>query len=186
MAKKAAPQKLSDKQARFVLEYMKDLNGKQAAIRSGYAPKSAEVQASKMLSKGKVASAVKKAMKERTEETKIDAAYVLTRLRDIDKMKVSDILNDDLTLKPLKDWPECWLQSISAVDLSTTITSSGQGDAKEVVENIMKKIKWPDTHKNLELMGKHVDVQAFKDRVDHIHTVTLEDLVCGPKDGKDE
>jgi phage terminase small subunit len=31
--------KLSDKQRRFVLEYMKDLNATQAAIRAGYSEK---------------------------------------------------------------------------------------------------------------------------------------------------
>ncbi|STU63700.1 Uncharacterised protein [Klebsiella pneumoniae subsp. ozaenae] len=30
------------------------------------------------------------------------------------------------------------------------------------IETILKKIKWPDKVKNLELIGKHVDVNAFK------------------------
>jgi len=30
---------------------------------------------------------------------------------------------------------------------------------------ILKKIKWPDKVRNLELFGKHVTVQAFKDNV---------------------
>lgn len=30
---------------------------------------------------------------------------------------------------------------------------------------ILKKIKWPDKVKNLELLGRHVSVQAFKDNV---------------------
>ena len=35
---------LTPKQARFVEEYLIDLNGKQAAVRAGYAVKAAEVQ----------------------------------------------------------------------------------------------------------------------------------------------
>ena len=35
----------------------------------------------------------------------------------------------------------------------------------------LKKIKWPDKVKNLELIGKHVDVQAFKDKVEHEGTI---------------
>jgi phage terminase small subunit len=34
---------LTPKQARFVEEYIVDLNGKQAAMRAGYSPKTAEV-----------------------------------------------------------------------------------------------------------------------------------------------
>src|SRR5205814_3797462 len=40
---------LSPRMRRFVLEYLKDFNGNQAAIRAGYAPRSARITASKML-----------------------------------------------------------------------------------------------------------------------------------------
>ena len=45
---------LTPKQARFVEEYLIDLNGKQAAVRAGYAAKAAEVQASRLLRNAKV------------------------------------------------------------------------------------------------------------------------------------
>ncbi len=32
---------------------------------------------------------------------------------------------------------------------------------------MLKKIKWPDKIKNLEMLGKHVAVQAFRERVTH-------------------
>ncbi len=32
------------------------------------------------------------------------------------------------------------------------------------VDGMVKKIRWPDKLKNLELFGKHVDIQAFKDK----------------------
>lgn len=51
--------KLNDQQMRFVTEYLKDCNGKQAAIRAGYAPRSAEVQASRLLSLDKVQNEIK-------------------------------------------------------------------------------------------------------------------------------
>ena len=40
----------------------------------------------------------------------------------------------------------------------------GRGDDRGMV-GILKKIKWPDKVKNLELLGRHVAVQAFKDNV---------------------
>lgn len=60
-SQKAAPAKaagLTPKQQRFVLEYLKDQNGKQAAIRAGYAPGSAEVQACRLLRNAQVRAAV--------------------------------------------------------------------------------------------------------------------------------
>jgi len=42
-------QPLSDKQKRFCEEYMIDMNGKQAATRTGYGPRTAEVQAARLL-----------------------------------------------------------------------------------------------------------------------------------------
>lgn len=42
------------KHERFCTEYIKDTNGKQAAIRAGYAERSAEMQASRLLRKDKV------------------------------------------------------------------------------------------------------------------------------------
>lgn len=40
---------LTDRQERFAYEYVRDLNGTQAAIRAGYSTKGADVQASKLL-----------------------------------------------------------------------------------------------------------------------------------------
>ena len=60
---------LNPKQQSFVEEYLKDLNGAQAAIRAGYSPNRAEQTASRLLTNGKVKSAVQKAKAERSERT---------------------------------------------------------------------------------------------------------------------
>ena len=51
---------LTPRQARFVDEYMVDLNGTQAAIRAGYSRKTAEVLAYQLLQKPLVAATVAK------------------------------------------------------------------------------------------------------------------------------
>jgi phage terminase small subunit len=75
--------KLTPKQNRFVLQYIIDLNGTQAAIRAGYSEKTAEYQASRLLSKVKVQEAVQEALKLREERTAITADYVLTGLKKV-------------------------------------------------------------------------------------------------------
>jgi phage terminase small subunit len=50
--------KLTARQLKFTREYAVDGNGTQAAIRAGYAPKSADVEASRLLVNAKVGKAV--------------------------------------------------------------------------------------------------------------------------------
>ena len=52
--------KLTAKQLKFTREYAKDGNGTQAAIRAGYSPNSADVEASRLLVNAKVGKAVAK------------------------------------------------------------------------------------------------------------------------------
>lgn len=73
--------KLSPKRATFVLEYVKDFNGKRAAIAAGYSAKTAEVQASALLRRTAVKLAVELAMKERAERSQITQDWVMERLR---------------------------------------------------------------------------------------------------------
>lgn len=73
---------LTPKQEAFCREYLIDLNGKQAAIRAGYSSKTAEVQASRLLSNAKVQAYSKKLMKDRENRTEITQDYVLETIMD--------------------------------------------------------------------------------------------------------
>lgn len=151
------------KRHRFVAEYLVDLNATQAAIRAGYAAKGAKDQAYQLMQMPEVALAIEKAMAERGKRLRVDADYVLQRLVEIDQLDVIDILEDDLSLKPLKLWPKAWRQYLVGFDLAEMF--EGHGKERDMV-GILKKIKWPDKVRNLELLGKHVNVNAFKDQVD--------------------
>ncbi len=148
--------KLTAKQQAFVNEYVVDLNGAQAAIRAGYSEKTAKEIGAENLTKPNIANAIAEKMKSRNEKTEINAEYVLKRLVEIDEMDVADILNADMSLKSIFDWPKVWRRTISGID----ITELASGD--DVA--LLKKIKWPDKIKNLELLGKHTDIQAFKEK----------------------
>ena len=148
---------LTPKQQRFVEEYLIDLNSTQSAIRAGYSAKTAAVIGAENLIKPNIAKAIQEAQNKRTEQTQIDSAYVLKRLVEIDQMDVLDIMDDDGNVKPLRDWPKIWRQYISNIE--TISVDDGEG--------WLKKIKWPDKVKNLELLGKHVSVGAFKDKIEH-------------------
>lgn len=74
------PQRAVPDRSRFVAEYLVDLNATEAAKRCGYAPKSAHSQGARLLKSAEIAEAVKRAMDERSEATKITATRVLEEL----------------------------------------------------------------------------------------------------------
>ncbi len=79
---------LTAKQQRFVDEYLIDLNATQAAIRAGYSPKTADQQASRLLTNVKVRQYLAQRQGERSERTAITQDMVL---RELAKIGFSDI-----------------------------------------------------------------------------------------------
>ena len=150
---------LNQRQELFCREYIKDLNGTQAAIRAGYSQKTADRMAYELLKKPEIQAFVLQSKAERVDAVKVDANYVLKRLIEIDEMDVADILDDGGDFLPIKKWPKTWRTTLSGLDIA--IINSGD------TESIIKKIKWPDKVKNLELLGKHIGVGAFTEKVDH-------------------
>lgn len=75
-------EKLTRRQLRFVEEYLLDLNGTQAAIRAGYSPASAMVQASENLTKPKIQAALQTGLKARAERNAITQDWVIQHLRE--------------------------------------------------------------------------------------------------------
>ena len=157
---------LTPKQQRFVEEYLIDLNATQSAIRAGYSEKTANEQGSRLLANVSISEAIAEAQNKRTEQTQIDAAYVLKRLVEIDQMDVLDIMDDQMKIRPVNEWPKVWRQYV--VNLENLELSDGEG--------CFKKIKWPDKVKNLELLGKHVSVGAFKDKIEHSGQLEIQSL----------
>jgi phage terminase small subunit len=150
--------KLTPRQSMFVKEYLVDLNGTQAAIRAGYSKKTAGQQSEQLLKNLEIAAAVQAGMAKRAAKVEINADYVLARLAEIDRMDVLDIMNDDMALKPVSAWPSSWRRYLSGFDVAE------MKDGQDAI-GVLKKIKWPDKVKNLELLGKHVGVGAFTEKV---------------------
>lgn len=150
--------KLTAKQKLFVKEYIVDLNATQAAIRAGYKGKAIRFTAHKLLTNHHISDAIEKEKALRRERVDINADYVLNRLIAIDRMDVSEIMNDDFSIKSLSEWPESWRRTVSGID----VASMSSSEENEI--SLLKKIKWPDKVKNLELIGRHVDVKAWYEK----------------------
>lgn len=148
---------LNKRQAQFVQEYMIDLNATQAAIRAGYSKRTAYSQGQRLLKHVEVQRRLQIEKSKRAERVQVDQEYVLRRLVEIDQMDALDILDDDGSIKPIKDWPKTWRQFLSGFDVT-------QMSSADDVETVVRRIRWPDKIKNLELLGRHLGM--FTDRVE--------------------
>jgi len=151
---------LTAKQQRFVAEYLVDLNATQAAVRAGYSAKGAKDQAWQNMQNPEITAAIKAAMEARNKRTQVDADYVLQRLTEIDEMDLAAIHGEDGKLLPIRQWPLIWRQMVKEVDMK-----SG-------------KVKFHDKLRALELIGKHVNVNAFRDQVAVDVSLTLSERMA--------
>ncbi|AWQ85228.1 terminase small subunit [Pseudomonas aeruginosa] len=148
---------LTKKQRLFVDEYLIDLNATQAAIRAGYSTRRATEIGYQLLQRPEVAQAIQFAMAERSKRTEVEADYVIRRLREIDEMDVLDILEDDGSFRSIRDWPRAWRQFLSGIEIAELF--EGRGDDRRIA-GVLRKVKWPDKLRNLELLSRHVGTES--------------------------
>lgn len=167
---------MTPKQSAFVAEYLIDLNATQAAIRAGYSARAAKVQGHRMLTNANVSLAIEKAKASRAERTGIDADWVLHRLHDEATADIADIYDDAGNLKPIKEWPKVWRTGLVA-GIETTTERAGDTEDGAPKFGTVKKVKLTDRARLVEMIGKHVDVGAFKDRLEVTTVTTMEERI---------
>lgn len=155
---------LTPKQERFVGEYLKDLNATQAAIRAGYSAKTAEWIGPQLLGKTHVSEAIAAKMAERSQRTQIDADWLLLRLAEYADADLSDLHTQDGALKPVSEWPAAWRKGLVA-GVEVFEEFAGSGPDRELIGHT-RKVKLADRIKVLELIGRHIDVGAFREKVE--------------------
>ena len=154
---------LTAKQARFVDQYLIDLNATQAAIRAGYKKHTAGQIGHELLKKPEIIDAIDAAKIARSERTKIDADWVLKRLADEADADLADLYDDNGDLLPVEDWPLIFRQGlVSGVEIEALY--DGEGEDRIQIGHV-KKIKLTDRVRRLELIGKHIRVNAFQEQV---------------------
>ena len=140
---------LGPRQARFVEEYLVDANAKQAAIRAGYSPKTAEAQGSRLLSNVKVQRVIAARMAARSQRTDVAADRALLEIARLGFSDLRRLFHDDGRLKHPHEWDDDTAASIASIEVVTR--SLGDG----VVEYV-RKIKLWDKGKALEQLCKHL------------------------------
>lgn len=75
--------KLTDKQNRFIAEYLVDFNATQAATRAGYSPKTAAAQAARLLTNANVQAEIQKRQKKTEAKLEISQERIIQELVSI-------------------------------------------------------------------------------------------------------
>lgn len=153
---------LTPKQQRFVDEYVVDLNGKQAAIRAGCSPRSAEVTASKWLRIPKVSEAVAAKQKKVAEKLELDATMVLKDLLVHARADFRRAYDKDGRLLPVHEIPDDVALAITSTKVFEEWGSDGDGGKVPVGE--VREVKFSDKLRALELLGKHL--KLFTDKLE--------------------
>ncbi len=133
--------KLTDKQKRFVEEYLIDLNATQAAIRTGYSEKTAYSIGQENLKKPEVQTAIQEAQNKRSERVQISQ---------------DDVLRDLMELRDM-------CMGRKSVIVTDTVKNNQEGTVN-TVDNHVYAFEPAGANKALELLGKHLGM--FKERVD--------------------
>lgn len=141
----------------FCNEYIVDLNGTQAAIRTGYAAKSAKVTASRLLTNAAVQARIEELKAARIERTQFDADWVLQRLAEELTADFADLYTETGQLRPIREWPLIWRQGLVG---GMEVISAGDDLPVEI-----QKIKVSDRTPRLKMLGEHIKVQAFKQQI---------------------
>ena len=128
MAKKA---KLTEKQQRFVDEYLIDLNATQAAIRAGYSVKTANEQGSQNLAKLSIQQAIAEQMAERSKRTGVNQDRVVLELARIAFVKMTDLVDSHGRIKDdaVEDDLAC-IESVKYKSSESDTVSSIERDVK--------------------------------------------------------
>jgi phage terminase small subunit len=162
---------LTDRQRRFVVEYLIDLNATKAAVRARYSPATAPQHASRLLSNVKVATAIAKQGRARNARLQMTADQVLERLVEEIEADMADLFYPDGTLRPICDWPRVWRKGlISGLQISETVDASG-------VRVTVAKIRFSDRSKRLDQIGRHIRVNAFRETTKHELSDPLAELI---------
>jgi phage terminase small subunit len=162
---------LTEKQARFVAEYLVDLDATKAAKRAGYSEKTAYSIGFENLRKPEIQEAIQTAMDARSKRTEITQDMVLQELariafangtdfaKIVSRQAPTTIIDDDGNPQQVMSL----VQSVSLVD-----TDDVDPEKRAAIASIKEgkfgiEVKSYDKVKALELLGQHLGMFTGKD-----------------------
>lgn len=172
MAGKQNP--FNPKQKKFCEEYVVDLNAKQAAIRAGYSPKTAEQHASRLLRNVKVKKYIAELQEKLRIETNLTAKEVIEELRKVGFSNVQDFIDTDNAIQDISKVEKQKAAAVSGIETSESTSKDG-------TVTVYTKFKLYNKVDALEKLGKHLGIfekdnlQQKSDVIIHKNVIKLSD-----------
>jgi phage terminase small subunit len=153
---------LTPKQARFVAEYLIDLNATDAAKRCGYSPKTAKQQGSRLLTDADVAQAVAEGKARQLQAADLTAARVLEEMRRLAFFDIAAIFDEGGNLRPIHDVPPEARAAITGVEVVRANLNPADGKRDP---DYLHKVKVVQKDRALEMLAKHFGL--LTEKVEH-------------------
>lgn len=145
---------MTNKQKRFVEEYLIDFNATQSAIRAGYSVDTAKDIGCENLAKPNIKKEIEKALAERSRRTGITQDRVIQELARIAFVNFNDVVDENGEIKT----------DASADDLACVESYKVENGDSINGSSSKREVKLASKMKALELLGKHLGM--FSDKFD--------------------
>lgn len=172
---------MTDKQQRFIDEYMVDLNATQAAIRAGYSPDTAKQIGSENLSKPDIQEAIQLKQKELSEQTNITAKRVLEEYAKIAFSDIRELYSVDNDLLDVRQMEDSIAPAVASVEVDVMMMGG-------MAVGHTKKVKMYDKLRALESLGKHIGLfekDNNQKKVEVVNHINLGTGVKPPEEDED-
>ncbi len=146
---------LTEKRARFIEEYLRDYNGTQAAIRAGYAPESAGVEACRLLKNANVRKRLEKRKKQLLDAISEDQFRTMRELSRVAHLDIRKLYDEQGQLKPVSEWDDESAAAVAGVETVRRQSPEERDEEGNPVWETVMKVKTYDKVKALELIGRH-------------------------------
>ena len=157
---------LIPKHARFVAEYLKDLNATQAAVRAGYSPKTANQQGPELLVNPGIAAAIAEGTAKQLEQAGIEAVETKRVIGWQVRRDIRKLFDEHGNLRPIHTLTEEEASYIDGIDVVKRNVTSGDGQMDTVL-----KLKLANRQGYVEMAAKHFGL--LEDKVSHSGTIKI-------------
>ncbi|SEG75984.1 phage terminase small subunit [Sphingobacterium lactis] len=170
---------LTDKQQRFVEEYMVDLNATQAAIRAGYSQNTAHSIGAENLIKPEIQEAIQKRKQELSDQTGITAERVLKEYAKIAFSDIRELYTPDNNLYDIRQLDDETAGAVMSVEVDVmSVQGMPVGETK--------KVKLYNKLTALEALGKHIGLFEKDNKQKQAEVQNIINLGSGVKPKEDE
>lgn len=160
---------LTPRQAQFVAEYLKDLNGAAAARRAGFSAATADRIAYRLLRKVEIEAAVKDARDRLLLKAEVSAVRTVEEARRMAyNPGIIAFVDARGNLKPFSEWTPEMSAAVASVEFVRRNLEGGDGHSDELV-----KLKFWNKNHATELLFKHHGLLEQPDANDDRPTVPV-------------